>query len=88
MRHQSARRSGENPPLWNSPAKCRSPRFPRGAGGHPLPLTKLRRRHIERALDTSNGNRVGAVRVVGIGRTSLYRFLESSAKESTAWIAA
>jgi DNA-binding NtrC family response regulator len=53
-----------------------------------LPLTKLRRRHIERALDTSNGNRVGAVRVVGIGRTSLYRFLESSAKESTAWIAA
>jgi DNA-binding NtrC family response regulator len=49
----------------------------------PLPLSEMRRIHIQRVLETCNGNRVRAARVLGIGRTSLYRFLKSSGKQAT-----
>ncbi len=49
----------------------------------PLPLSEMRSMHIQRVLETCNGNRVRAARMLGIGRTSLYRFLKSADKEST-----
>jgi DNA-binding NtrC family response regulator len=48
----------------------------------PMPLNELRSMHIQRVLETCHGNRVRAARMLGIGRTSLYRFLKSVHKES------
>jgi DNA-binding NtrC family response regulator len=47
----------------------------------PLPLSEVRSMHIQRVLEKCNGNRVRAARMLGIGRTSLYRFLKSAHKE-------
>jgi len=47
----------------------------------PLPLDEVRRIHIERVLESCKGNRVRAAQALGIGRTSLYRFLKRTAKE-------
>jgi DNA-binding NtrC family response regulator len=60
------------------------------AGQHwqPLPLSEMRRIHIHRVLETCNGNRVRAARILGIGRTSLYRFLKSADKQVTARVGA
>jgi DNA-binding NtrC family response regulator len=55
-----------------------------GEDWRPLPLNEVRRVHIERVLETCNGNRVRAARVLGIGRTSLYRFLKRTGRESRA----
>jgi DNA-binding NtrC family response regulator len=46
----------------------------------PNPLNEVRRVHIERVLEMCKGNRVRASQVLGIGRTSLYRFLKRSTK--------
>jgi DNA-binding NtrC family response regulator len=54
----------------------------------PLPLSEMRRIHIRRVLETCNGNRVRAARMLGIGRTSLYRFLKSTDKQSVASVSA
>jgi DNA-binding NtrC family response regulator len=48
----------------------------------PLPLNEVRRLHIRRVLESCEGNRVRAAHLLGIGRTSLYRFLKRSAKEA------
>jgi DNA-binding NtrC family response regulator len=45
-------------------------------GWRPLPLEEVRRQHIQRVLEMCNGNRVRAAEMLGIGRTSLYRFLK------------
>ena len=42
----------------------------------PLPLEEVRREHIERVLELCLGNRVRAAQMLGIGRTSLYRYLK------------
>jgi two-component system, NtrC family, response regulator HydG len=42
----------------------------------PLPLDEVRRIHIKRVLEMCDGNRVRASQILGIGRTSLYRFLK------------
>ena len=42
----------------------------------PLTLDEVRREHIERVLQTCQGNRLRAAQMLGIGRTSLYRFLK------------
>ena len=42
----------------------------------PIPLDAVRRDHIERVLDLCSGNRVRAAQMLGIGRTSLYRYLK------------
>ena len=42
----------------------------------PLPLEEVRREHIERVLEFCQGNRLRAAQMLGIGRTSLYRFLK------------
>ncbi len=44
-------------------------------------LEEVRRHHIRRVLEICNGNRVHAARLLGIGRTSLYRFLKRAGKE-------
>ncbi|MGH9704471.1 MAG: sigma-54 interaction domain-containing protein, partial [Candidatus Acidiferrales bacterium] len=42
----------------------------------PLPLDEIRSVHIQRVLEMCSGNRVRASQILGIGRTSLYRFLK------------
>ena len=60
---------------------------PAGRDGHfqdswrPLPLEEVRGQHIRRVLDACEGNRVRAAQLLGIGRTSLYRFLKRSEKK-------
>jgi DNA-binding NtrC family response regulator len=48
----------------------------------PLPLEEVRRQHIRRVLEVCEGNRVRAAQMLGIGRTSLYRFLKRGEKKS------
>jgi diguanylate cyclase (GGDEF)-like protein len=50
----------------------------------PLPLEEIRRQHIRRVLDACQGNRGRAAQLLGIGRTSLYRFLKRSKKKLAA----
>jgi DNA-binding NtrC family response regulator len=50
----------------------------------PVPLDEIRSVHIQRVLDMCNGNRVRTAQVLGIGRTSLYRFLKRSARQKAA----
>ncbi len=49
----------------------------------PLPLEEVRRQHIRRVLEACEGNRVRAAQMLGIGRTSLYRFLKRNEKKSS-----
>jgi DNA-binding NtrC family response regulator len=49
-----------------------------GALWSPLPLNEVRSVHIQRVLEMCNGNRVRTAQMLGIGRTSLYRFLKHS----------
>ena len=53
-----------------------------GDAWRPLPLEEVRRQHIRRVLDACEGNRVRAAQMLGIGRTSLYRFLKRAEKKS------
>jgi len=55
---------------------------PAGPDWSPAPLDEVRRVHIERVLESCGGNRVKAAHLLGIGRTSLYRFLKRSVKNS------
>jgi DNA-binding NtrC family response regulator len=47
-----------------------------GENWRPLPLQEIRKIHIHRVLETCHGNRVRAAQLLGIGRTSLYRYLK------------
>jgi DNA-binding NtrC family response regulator len=42
----------------------------------PLPLAEVRRIHIQQVLVACKGNRVRAAQTLGIGRTSLYRYMK------------
>jgi two-component system, NtrC family, response regulator HydG len=42
----------------------------------PLSLEEVRKAHIQRVLDMCQGNRLRAAHILGIGRTSLYRYLK------------
>jgi len=44
----------------------------------------VRKAHIHRVLDMCQGNRLRAAQVLGIGRTSLYRYLKHAAPEKPA----
>ncbi len=67
---------------------------PSGRSGHveenwrPLPLEEVRRIHIQRVLEMCGGNRVRASQILGIGRTSLYRYLKRAGKRAAGKTAA
>ena len=46
-----------------------------GETWQPAPLGEIRREHIRRVLEMCGGNRMRASQMLGIGRTSLYRYL-------------
>lgn len=51
----------------------------RGSNGdewRPLSLEEVRKMHIQRVLEMCQGNRLRASQILGIGRTSLYRYLK------------
>jgi DNA-binding NtrC family response regulator len=50
----------------------------------PLPLNEVRRAHIHRVLEMCHGNRVRTAQLLGIGRTSLYRYLKRAIKPAKA----
>lgn len=47
-----------------------------GDDGRSLSLGEMRKTHIQRVLDICKGNRLRAAQILGIGRTSLYRYLK------------
>jgi transcriptional regulator with PAS, ATPase and Fis domain len=61
-------------------------RGPRAEGDQwrPLSLEEVRKQHIRRVLEMCQGNRLRAAQVLGIGRTSLYRYLKSDEQEVSA----
>ena len=46
------------------------------ADWRPLSLDEVRKHHIQKVLQMCNGNRLRAAQILGIGRTSLYRYLK------------
>jgi DNA-binding NtrC family response regulator len=54
----------------------RGPRTAEGEEWRPLSLDEVRKVHIQRVLDMCQGNRLRAAQILGIGRTSLYRYLK------------
>ncbi len=60
----------------------RDPRVPEGDAWRPLSLDDVRRLHIQRVLQMCQGNRLRAAQILGIGRTSLYRYLKRDAPGS------
>src|SRR5947209_18478314 len=59
-------------------------RGPRGLNGdewRPLSLEEVRKMHIQRVLEMCQGNRLRAAQFLGIGRTSLYRYLKRDGLE-------
>jgi transcriptional regulator with PAS, ATPase and Fis domain len=61
----------------------RGPRTAEGAEWRPLSLEEMRKVHIHRVLDMCQGNRLRAAQVLGIGRTSLYRYLKEDAEKDS-----
>jgi DNA-binding NtrC family response regulator len=49
-----------------------------------LSLGELRKVHIQRVLDICKGNRLRAAQILGIGRTSLYRYLKRDEENTKA----
>jgi transcriptional regulator with PAS, ATPase and Fis domain len=67
------------------PENLQRPSAQNGSGAdswRPLPLEEVRKQHIRRVLEACQGNRVRAAQMLGIGRTSLYRFLKRAEKKS------
>ena len=54
-----------------------------GESWQPLSLDQVRKIHILRMLEHCQGNRERAARALGIGRTSLYRYLKLELESST-----
>jgi DNA-binding NtrC family response regulator len=54
----------------------RNPDHAAGEDWRSLSLGELRKIHIQRVLDICKGNRLRAAQILGIGRTSLYRYLK------------
>jgi len=54
----------------------RTPRLPGDEEWQPLSLDEVRKVHIQKVLQMCNGNRLRAAQILGIGRTSLYRYLK------------
>jgi DNA-binding NtrC family response regulator len=61
----------------------RSPGATDGDDWRPLALEEVRKVHIRRVLDMCQGNRLRAAQILGIGRTSLYRYLKRNVEENS-----
>jgi DNA-binding NtrC family response regulator len=59
----------------------RDPPRPEGGDWRPLSLDEVRKSHIRRVLELCLGNRLRAAQILGIGRTSLYRYLRCDRHE-------
>jgi DNA-binding NtrC family response regulator len=59
----------------------RGTRAAEGGDWRPLSLEEVRKLHIQRVLDMCQGNRLRAAQILGIGRTSLYRYLKQDGAE-------
>ncbi len=59
----------------------RGPRRPEGDDWRPLSLDEVRKLHIQRVLEVCPGNRLRVAQILGIGRTSLYRYLKRDGHE-------
>jgi DNA-binding NtrC family response regulator len=55
----------------------RGTRNSEGGDWRPLSLEDVRRVHIQKVLEMCQGNRLRAAQILGIGRTSLYRYLKA-----------
>ena len=65
--------------LADLPEHMQQRHAPRNASGDewaPLSLEEIRKIHIQRVLEMCQGNRLRAAHILGIGRTSLYRYLK------------
>src|SRR6266446_5310128 len=60
----------------------RGARSVEGDDWKPLSLDEVRKVHIRRVLDLCQGNRLKAAQFLGIGRTSLYRYLKRDGTET------
>jgi DNA-binding NtrC family response regulator len=60
----------------------RGPRTADGDEWRPLSLDEISKVHIQRVLDMCQGNRLRAAQILGIGRTSLYRYLKRDGQAS------
>jgi DNA-binding NtrC family response regulator len=60
----------------------RGPRTALGDEWRPLSLEEVRNMHIQRVLDMCQGNRLRAAQILGIGRTSLYRYLKRDGQDA------
>jgi DNA-binding NtrC family response regulator len=60
----------------------RGPRTADGDEWRPLSLDEVRKVHMQRVLDMCQGNRLRAAQILGIGRTSLYRYLKRDGAEA------
>jgi len=60
----------------------RAPHAGEGEDWRPLALEEVRRIHIRRVLQMCYGNRLRAAQILGIGRTSLYRYLKRDGPDS------
>jgi len=60
----------------------REGRTAEGDDWKPLSLDEVRKLHIQRVLEMCQGNRLRAAQFLGIGRTSLYRYLKRDGVET------
>ena len=61
----------------------RGPRTADGDEWRPLSLDEVRKVHIQRVLAMCQGNRLRAAQILGIGRTSLYRYLKRDGRDTS-----
>jgi DNA-binding NtrC family response regulator len=61
----------------------RGPRTADGDEWRPLSLDEVRKVHIQRVLGMCQGNRLRAAQILGIGRTSLYRYLKRDGRDTS-----
>jgi len=61
--------------------QLRGPGRLQGGDWRQLSLDEVRKSHIRRVLELCLGNRLRAARILGIGRTSLYRYLNGDGHE-------
>jgi transcriptional regulator with PAS, ATPase and Fis domain len=59
-----------------------NPQKASGDDWRPLSLDDVRKLHIQRVLELCQGNRLRAAQILGIGRTSLYRYLKRDGLEA------